>query len=191
MQSLLGSTRILALCGKAASGKDTVYEHVLKPIGFLRWPMTLHYKVWMIASGQATWDEVFYDKPPRVRKMFQEDMTALRDTVKEDIWLCVIGVWFRALQEIVGLTPAGIAITDCRFLEEIRGLKAIGAKILHIEAFEEQSNLTAEQKTHRSEIELDSPAMKMLRDAYVFNQKNGLDRLKYQINPVLGDWGWV
>jgi uridine kinase len=31
--------RIIALAGKTGAGKHTLYEHVLKPRGFIRWQM--------------------------------------------------------------------------------------------------------------------------------------------------------
>ena len=45
--------KIVGLAGKAGAGKDTFYEEVLKPRGFLRWQMTLHYKVWLVSTGRA------------------------------------------------------------------------------------------------------------------------------------------
>jgi hypothetical protein len=48
----------------------------------------------------------------------------------------------RALQEIVGVECAGIAVTDLRFLIEMRGIKAMGGKILHIEAPDQQANIS-------------------------------------------------
>jgi hypothetical protein len=62
------SLKIIGACGKAGAGKDTFYEHVLKPRGYLRWQMTLHYKVWLCARGYP-WEDVFYLKPPAVRKI--------------------------------------------------------------------------------------------------------------------------
>jgi hypothetical protein len=34
----------------AGTGEDTSYEDVLKLRGFPRWQMTLHYKVWLVAT---------------------------------------------------------------------------------------------------------------------------------------------
>jgi hypothetical protein len=39
-----------------------------------------------------------------------------------------------ALRDIVGVEFEGIAITDLRLLIEMRGIKAMGGNILHIEA---------------------------------------------------------
>jgi hypothetical protein len=172
------SLKIIGICGKGGAGKDTFYEHVLKPRGFLRWQMTLHYKVWLAATRGLNWDDIFYHKPPDVRKILQHELTDLRETHGETVWLNVMKDWIRALREIVGVTCAGIAITDLRFLIEMRGIKVMGGKILHLEAAEQQANIAPELRGHRSETELQSPEMKDLRDAYLFNDKLGIPKLQ-------------
>jgi hypothetical protein len=52
----------------------------------------------------------------------------------EEIWLHTFQTWVRALREIVGVQCAGVAVTDLRFLIEMRGIKAMGGKILHLQA---------------------------------------------------------
>jgi hypothetical protein len=54
--------KIIGVAGRAGSGKDTRYEHVLKPRGFLRWHMTLHDKIWLVSTGRVIWEEVFSRK---------------------------------------------------------------------------------------------------------------------------------
>jgi hypothetical protein len=184
------SCRLIGVAGKAGAGKDTFYEHVLKPRGFLRWPMTLHYKVWLYARGYA-WEDVFYHKPPQMRQILQEEITALRGEHGEDIWLNTLTAWMRALREIVGVKCAGIAVTDLRFLIEMRGLKAMGGKILHLEAPDQQANVAPELRGHRSETELDSSEVKELRDAWLFNCKDGVEQLRDAGNLVLESWGWI
>ena len=99
--------------------------------------------------------------------------------------------WIRALTEIVGVHPQGIVITDMRFLTEIRGIKKIGGKILHLKAADEQANIAPELRGHRSEVELDSPEVLTLRDAYIFNTKESLAFLKDAGEEVLRRWGWL
>jgi hypothetical protein len=106
--------KLIGVAGKAGAGKDTFYEHVLKPRGFLRWQMTLHYKVWLHATGRFSWPGIFDDKPPDIRKVLQQELTALRHERGEAIWLNTLNSWMRALFEIVGVEPVGIAITDLR-----------------------------------------------------------------------------
>jgi hypothetical protein len=158
--------KIIGVAGKAGAGKDTFYEHVLKPRGFLRWQMTLHYKVWLHATGRFSWPGIFDDKPPEIRKVLQQEMTALRHDWGESIWLHTLQAWMRSLQEIVGVECAGIAVTDLRFLIEMRGIKEIGGKILMLESPDQQANVAPELRGHRSETELDSPEVLELRDAY-------------------------
>jgi hypothetical protein len=112
------------------------------------------------------WDDVFYRKPPHTRKALQEEITALRGEHGEEIWLNTLKAWMRALTEIVGVEHAGIAVTDLRFLIEMRGMKELGGKILHLEAPDQQANVAPELRGHRSETELDSSEVLTLRDAY-------------------------
>ena len=111
MAGLFGEVKIIGVAGRVGAGKDTFYEHVLKPRGFLRWQMTLHYKVWIAARGYY-WEDVFYNKPPHIRKILQEEITALRHEHGEEIWLNTMTSWIHVLTEIVGVQPAGIAVTD-------------------------------------------------------------------------------
>jgi hypothetical protein len=117
-------------------------------------------------TNRVSWEEVFYTKPPRVRKILQEELTALRHEYDEHIWLDTFLTWVQALTEIVGVAPAGIAVTDLRFLIEMRGLKAMGGKILHLEAADQQAHVAPELRGHRSETELDSSEVLTLRDSY-------------------------
>jgi hypothetical protein len=70
------------------------------------------------------------------------------------------------MYELVGIRCAGIAFTDVRILIEMRGIKAMGGKILHLEARDQPANVAPELRGHRSEVELDSPEVLELRDAY-------------------------
>jgi hypothetical protein len=126
-----------------------------------------------------------------MRKILQEELTAERAIYGESIWLNTLTAWIRALQEIVGVECAGIAVTDLRFVIEMRGIKDMGGKILHLTAADEQANVAPELRGHRSETELDSPEVKMLRDSYVFPEKNGIDRLNDKGEQMLEDWGWL
>ena len=69
----------------------------------------------LVATGRYDWDDIFYNKPPHVRKALQEEITALRYEFSEEIWLNTFQSWMRAMFEIVGVHPQGMAITDMRF----------------------------------------------------------------------------
>lgn len=142
-------------------------------------------------STSASWGEVFHTKPKPCRKVLQEEITRLRSEWRETIWRDMVRTWERGLREIVGVPFNGIAVTGLRFLIEMRGIKEMGGKILHIEAADQLQNIAPELRGHRSEMELQSPEVLRLRDDYIFNSKDGLDWLKLQGERVLGDWGWA
>jgi hypothetical protein len=183
--------KLIGICGQAGVGKDSLYEAILKPRGYIRWQMTLHYKTWLVATGRGTFAQVFLTKPPHIRKILQEEITALRDEWSESIWLDVFKSWMVSLREIVGVKVEKVAVTDLRFLIEMRGLKALGGKILHIEAADQQANIAPELRGHRSETEIQSPEVLSLRDAYIFNDKTGIDKLVDKGLFVLNGWGWL
>jgi hypothetical protein len=183
--------RLCGLAGQAGAGKDSLYEQVLRPRGYLRWQMTLHYKTWLVATGRGTFEEVFLTKPPHIRKILQEELTDLRQEWSEYIWLDVFKSWMVSMHEIVGVNVTHVAITDLRFLIEMRGLKELGGKILHIEAADQQANVAPELRGHCSEVELDSPEVRQLRDAYIFNRKDGGHTFARQGWDVLRKWDWL
>jgi hypothetical protein len=183
--------RLCGLAGQAGAGKDSLYEQVLRPRGYLRWQMTLHYKTWLVATGRGTFEEVFLTKPPHIRKILQEELTDLRQEWSEYIWLDVFKSWMVSMHEIVGVNVTHVAITDLRFLIEMRGLKALGGKILHIEAADQQANVAPELRGHRSEVELNSPEVRELRDAWIFNRKDGMNNLRDHGKLILQAWGWA
>jgi hypothetical protein len=143
---------------------------------------------WLTARG-CDWDDVFYRKPPHTRKALQEEITTLRGEYGEEIWLHTLKAWMRALHEIVGVHAPGIAVTDLRFLIEMRGIKAMAGKILHLEAPDQQAHVAPELRGHRSETELDSPEVLDLRDAYLFNTKESFTFLQEGGEEILRCWG--
>src|SRR5262249_30753196 len=108
--------------------------------------------------------------------MLQEEITALRYEWSEAIRLDMVKTWVRALREIVGVQFTGIAVTDMRFLVEMRGLRSMGGKCLHLEPIDQQANIAPELRRHRSEVEMQSPEMLELRDAWLFNRKDGIHK---------------
>ena len=182
--------RIIGIAGQAGAGKDSLYEAILKPRGYLRWQMTLHYKTWLAATHRASRIEIFQTKPKHVRKILQEEITHLRYEHTEYIWLDVFKEWMRSLHEIVGVNVTHVAVTDVRFLIEMRGLKDLGGKILHIEAADQQANVAPELRGHRSEIELNSPEMPRIRDAHLINHKLSMEDYAEQGERILNEWGW-
>ena len=124
--------------------------------------MTLHYKVWLAAIRHATNGMISsITTVSKCGRSLQEEITALSRYVTrgKTIWLNADGkIGFRLFYMRSSASNApGIAVTDLRFLIEMRGIKALGGKILHIEAADQQDNVAPELCGHRSETELDSP----------------------------------
>ena len=139
----------IGLCGVSGSGKDTIYEQVLQKIGFIRMGFALPFKIAVVATGQATFDEVFYTKPPRVRTLLQEIGESMRQEVDIDIWANMFLIWLRVINEVMKLNVYKIAVIDVRHPNEIACLKAIGGKILHVEP--PTRSLFGDQAQHISE----------------------------------------
>jgi hypothetical protein len=55
-----------------------------------------------------------------VRLALQQELTAVRYECGEDVWFNTFEAWVRALDEVVGVFAWGIAVTDLRFLTDIR-----------------------------------------------------------------------
>jgi hypothetical protein len=69
--------RLIALAGQGGAGKDTAYDMVLQPRGYLRCQMTLHDKVFLVSTSRFTWDDVYDGKSTPCRKVLQEEITGL------------------------------------------------------------------------------------------------------------------
>jgi hypothetical protein len=126
-----------------------------------------------------------------VRKIPQGEITALRQTFDVSIWLDTMTARLHALYEIVGIDCPGTAVTDPCFLIEMRGIKAMGGKLLHLEAADQQANVAPELRGHRSEVELDSPEVLELRDAYLYDTKKSLGQLVEDGEDALYRWRWL
>ena len=61
-----------------------------------------------------------------MRKLLQEDITQVRYDEDEEIWLRVLQNLIQALDEIVCVKTDRLAITDLRFLTEMKGIKELG-----------------------------------------------------------------
>lgn len=146
---------VVALSGKAGTGKDYLYTAVLKPLGFKRVALADHFKNFIVSRGLASFEEVYVTKPPHIRWMLQQEGTELgRNVYGEDIWCRTLLIWMEHWERTWGMNK--FAITDVRFPNEVTFVKAIG-RVYRIEAPERAaaSPLTAEAKAHVSETALD------------------------------------
>ncbi len=147
---------IVGLSGKAGSGKDHIAQTVLLPLGYTQFSLAYHLKVWIIARGLATWEEVFITKPPHVRKLLQEEGTERgRNVFGNDIWCQTAGLWMRVLAENSGITK--FVIPDVRFPNEVEFIQGMGGQVWRIHAPQrtDNSSLTKEAREHISETALD------------------------------------
>jgi hypothetical protein len=72
----------------------------------------------------------------------------------------------------------------------MKGVKAIGGKVLHIEAADQLENIAPELRGHRSETELLSPEMLTSRVGSLLHEKNGISKWHEPALDVLWQWGW-
>lgn len=148
---------LIGLSGRAETGKSFICENYLVPKGFVNFSLAAHFKIWIAAKGEATYEEVFYTKPPHVRKLLQEEGTERgRNVYGEQIWVNCTLEWMRFLKETSQLTR--FVISDCRFPNEVEAIQNAGGKVYRIIAPHRaaQSKLSAEARQHPSETALDN-----------------------------------
>jgi hypothetical protein len=125
--------RILGLSGYARAGKDTAAEALIE-IGWKRLSMADKLKTFVMSIDKDVnecvstygWEEAKASYT-FVRRRLQEVAMAARDVIGEDVWVqCVI-------DEILGGHAPGYVITDVRFPNECRLIKAAGGAIVRIE----------------------------------------------------------
>lgn len=147
---------VIALSGRAGVGKDWIYEHYLKPLGYRNFALATHFKIFLIGQKKASYDEVFTSKPPNVRKLLQEEGTERgRNVYGDEIWLDTAYAWMLHFSAIWGIKK--FCITDVRFPNEADYIKARQGKVIRINApiREAKNGLTAEARRHPSETALD------------------------------------
>jgi hypothetical protein len=152
----MGQIKVIALSGRAGSGKDYIHEHFLRTRKYHRWALADHFKVSIAGRGGATYEEVFTTKPPHVRKLLQEEGTERgRLVYGESVWLDTAFTWLEHLSNTWGITK--FCITDARFPNEVEYIQNRGGKVFRIEAPTRvaESSLNAEARQHISETALD------------------------------------
>lgn len=148
--------QILGISGKAGSGKDFIADNILGPLGFRRWSLAWHFKVWLSSIGKCTYEEAYHTKPPQVRSLLQRagdnDSQPIYGHL---VWCRVAHNWMRCVAEHWGVER--FVIPDVRYKHEVAFIQRVGGKVLRIAADSRvsQNKLTPEQRLHRSEIDLD------------------------------------
>lgn len=174
---------IIGLSGQAGSGKDYIFEHHLKPLGYHRWALADHFKIWIVGKEQATYDEVFKTKPAHIRKLLQVAGTEEgRDAFGENVWCKTTLAWMTHLSNTMGITK--FCVTDVRFPNEVDFITKSGGKVFRIEAPERVKNspLSPEARKHISETALDGYTA---FSGQIFNDPKHSETVKQQIYTLL------
>lgn len=132
---------IIAVSGKAFSGKDTVGEYLVKNYGFIRVASADALK--RIARNIFGWNGV---KDENGRRFLQALGCAVRD-YNQDFWidLALAEIRIQSRHDL----KRNFVVTDVRFENEVKKLKAEGAMLLRLE----RAGVT--RFDHISETELD------------------------------------
>ena len=176
---------IIAISGKAGTGKDYISQHYLIPKGYVQFSFAWHFKVWMVATGEATYEEVFVTKPEHIRKKLQLRGTEEgRDVHGLNIWCQTALTWMRVLSENSGLKK--FVIPDVRFENELRFVQENGGRVFRIHAplRANNSSLTKEARQHISETALDHLTSTDF-DGIIQNDPEFKETVEYQVNRLL------
>jgi hypothetical protein len=148
--------KVIGLSGKAGSGKDYLTNKYFVPLGYKQFSLAWHFKISLCGRGTFTYDDVFYHKPPIVRRELQLEGTERgRNVYGEDVWCKTMFGWFELLSETWGINQ--FIVADIRFPNEVKFVQQMGGKVFRIDADDrvEDNKLTLEARQHISETALD------------------------------------
>lgn len=147
---------IVGLSGKAGSGKDFIATNAFSELGYYQWSFAWHLKVGVVGKGLASYEDVFFNKPPEVRKILQIEGTE-EGWMKwgQRLWVDSLLAWTRIASEYFGINK--FVVPDVRFTHEVEGLHEVGGRVYRIVAPTRTDNngLSAEARNHISETALD------------------------------------
>ena len=171
---LKSNTTVIGLSGAAGSGKDYVAKEMfVNNFGFHNISLAWHFKIQCISRGEATYEEVFTTKPPRVRRLLQVLGTEQgREVWGKDIWINTMFAWMTLYNKDWGI--------DVRFPNELSAIQMLGGKVYRVVG-DRQGNLTDEAWSHSSEQSL-TDDMK-LYDGFINNTQGS--NLEEQIYSIL------
>lgn len=176
----MSNFEVVGLSGKAGSGKDFIAQHYLAPLGYIQFSFAWHFKVWLVGKGEATHEEVFYTKPPHIRKLIQQEGTERgRNVYGPNVWCDTTAEWLRVLAENAGIRK--FVIPDVRFPNEVELIHSLGGKVIRVHApyRAANSNLTEEARQHISETILDEYQH---FDWIIYNDPDMAETVSTQIN---------
>jgi hypothetical protein len=149
--------KVIGISGKAGSGKDYIVKNYLRPNGYYQVSLAWHFKVWIVATGRASYEEVFITKPPHIRELLQLEGTEKgRNVFGENVWVDAAFTWIRLFNDTWGVDR--FVIADVRFPNEVEAILNHGGQVFRIHAPNRVKNsaLTEDQRNHQSEIALDN-----------------------------------
>lgn len=181
---------LVGLSGESGSGKDTIAELYMRPHGFIPVGFADEVKIAVVATGKATWEEVFITKPPHVRRLMQIVGTEEgRDVYGEDYWVRKLFARLRTNVLRFGSQFTRYVITDARFPNEVEAIRQHGHVIRLLAPTRVAGNgLTEEQRAHRSERALDGYTA---YDGYLNNDPENERTVGAALNFMLRDFNLV
>ena len=174
---------VIGISGKAGTGKDHISQQFLRPLGYHQYSLSWHFKVDIVGKGLASYQDVFFNKPPEVRRMLQQMGTEEgRMKYGEDVWLDHAYTWMTLFEETWGINK--FVIADIRFPNEVKFIQKHGGKVLRIDAplRAMKSNLSIEARLHSSETALD---LFTEFDEVIHNDPQYADSIESQISVIL------
>lgn len=180
--------KILALSGRMGVGKTFIANNFLFDKGYRPWALADHFKNWIVGQGKASFEDVFYHKPPEVRTLLQQAGTEQgRDVYGDDVWVDTMFSWLRLISEMWKTDQ--FVITDCRFENEIRAIQKRGGKVIRIVSPHRNAIASAGLEPHISELALPDDNNDKLYDGLLFNDVEYKNTVNNQLETILGsDW---
>lgn len=149
---------LLGIAGGAGVGKDTIADIYLRQYGFVPMALADEIKARVIASGQATFEEVFITKPSHIRTLLQEEGTERgRNVYGESYWFNCLMARAQITASRTRATATRIVVPDVRFPNEVQLIQQAGGRVIKLEAPERYAanGMTAAARLHASERALD------------------------------------
>lgn len=176
--------QIIGISGQAGAGKDFVAEKVFKELGYKNINLAWHMKIECMAKGLGDWEDVFINKPKRVRRLLQVLGTEQgRDMWGEDIWVDAVFAWIRLFHEHWGEDK--FVIADVRFENEMEAIQRVGGKVYRIVS-DRARELTKASSEHPSETSL--PDTHKAYNGYIHNGSNqSVQMLRDKVSVLLGE----
>jgi hypothetical protein len=181
---LQNNITVIGLSASAGTGKDYVGK-LIKQYGFHNISLAWHFKIQCISHGEATYEEVFDTKPPRVRRLLQILGTEQgRDVWGEDIWVNTMFAWMTLYHKDWGIDK--FVIPDVRFPNELRAIQKLGGRVYRVTG-DRLGDLTEEAWSHPSEQSLTDDMD--LYDGFINNNQGS--NLDEQLTSILQETNYA